>query len=293
MVTRSAPQSFKPGILYMLGGMFIFSVVNAIIKDVTLNYNPIQLVFFRCLFACIPISFFLTLRGQWMMPARSDWKIHLIRAILIAIALPILFLGIGLLPLSDSMALYFSSTLFLVMLSYPILREKVTFRQWLAVAIGLIGVIVIAKPTRGVFQYGALLVILAAFMESMYNLYGRLLSATHNSLIITFLGSLLPSFILLFILPFVWTAPDLIGWIALLSLGFGGGLGQLCIVLAYRHAPPGVLAPMIYSAILWSVMLDIIFWGNWPTTTLFLGCGIIIASGLMIVFSESRQKSHD
>ena len=262
-------------------------------EDITVDYNPIQLVFFRCFFACLPISLLLSLRGQWMLPSPSQWKIHLLRAILIALALPVLFLGIGLLPLSDSMALYFSSTLFLVILSYPILREKVTTIQWLAVGIGFIGVIVIAKPTSGIFHYGALFVISAAFMESMCNIYGRLLSTTHNSLMITFLGSLLPSLILLFILPFVWVTPDLTGWIALLSLGFGGGLGQLCIVLAYCYAPPGILAPMIYSAILWSVFLDIILWGNWPTKSLIIGCGIIIASGLMIVFSKSKEKEHD
>lgn len=280
---HSPPQSFKLGIFYMLGAMFIFSVINAVVKNVIVDYSPIQLVFFRCFFACVPISLFLTLRGQWTLPSPFKWKIHLFRGILHALALPLIFLGVGTLPLSDSMALYFSSTLFLVVLSYPILREKVTSIQWLTVGIGLIGVIIISKPTSGIFHYGALFIIGGTLMESMYNLFGRILSTTHNSLIITFLGSLLPSLILLCILPFIWISPDLNGWIALLFLGIGGGLGQLCIVLAYHHAPPGILAPIIYSAILWSVLLDITFWGSWPTKSLILGCGIIIAAGLMIV----------
>ena len=283
-------QSIKHGVLYMLGAMFIFSVLNAIVKDITIDYDPIQLVFFRCLFASLPMSLLLTMRGEWIQPSPSEWKIHLKRAILIAFALPILFLGIGMVPLSDSMALYFSSTLFLVTLSYPILREKVTSTQWLSVGIGFIGVMVIAKPGGEIFHFGALFVIIGAFMEAIYNLYGRLLSSTHNSLMIAFLGSFLPSFILLIALPFVWVTPTLSGWIALISLGLGGGFGQLCIVLAYRYAPPGVLAPMIYSAIIWSVVLDIILWGNWPTISLFLGCSIIIASGFMIIFSTSKQK---
>ncbi|MDZ4322793.1 MAG: DMT family transporter [Alphaproteobacteria bacterium] len=283
-------QSIKHGVLYMLGAMFIFSVLNAIVKDITIDYDPIQLVFFRCLFASLPMSLLLTMRGEWIQPSPSEWKIHLKRAVLIAFALPILFLGIGMVPLSDSMALYFSSTLFLVILSYPILREKVTTTQWLSVGIGFIGVMVIAKPGGEIFHFGALFVIIGAFMEAIYNLYGRLLSSTHNSLMIAFLGSFLPSFILLIALPFVWVTPTLSGWIALISLGLGGGFGQLCIVLAYRYAPPGVLAPMIYSAIIWSVVLDIILWGNWPTISLFLGCSIIIASGFMIIFSTSKQK---
>ena len=289
-MTHTPPQSVKQGVFYMLGAMFIFSVLNAIVKDITIVYDPIQLVFFRCFFASLPTSLLLTMRKEWVRPSPSEWKIHLKRAVLIAFALPILFLGIGMVSLSDSMALYFSSTLFLVILSYPILREKVTATQWLSVGIGFIGVMVIAKPGGDIFHFGALFVIIGAFMEAIYNLYGRLLSLTHNSLMIAFLGSFLPSFILLVALPFVWVAPTLSGWIALISLGLGGGFGQLCIVAAYRYAPPGALAPMIYSAIIWSVILDIILWGNWPTTSLFLGCGIIIASGFMIIFSTSKQK---
>ena len=225
-----------------------------------------------------------------MLPTPSDWKIHLKRAFLLAIGLTILFLGIGMLPLSNSMALYFSSTLFLVILSYFILKEKIRLTQGVAIAVGFVGVLIIAKPGGDVFHWGTLFVIMGAFMESAYNLYGRLLSSTHNSFMLTFLGSLLPALVILIALPFVWVTPDLGGWISLICLGLGGGLGQLCVTFAYYHAPAGILAPMIYSAMLWSVMLDIMLYGNWPTQSLLLGCGIIIASGLIIVFYESKQQ---
>ncbi|MBY0501720.1 MAG: DMT family transporter [Alphaproteobacteria bacterium] len=283
-------SSYKRGIIYMLGAMLIFSILNAIIKDVTVNYSPPQLVFFRCFFAAFPAGIFIILRGGWTTPSPSEWKIHFKRAVLLSVGLSTLFIGIGMLPLSNSMALYFSSTLFLVILSYPILKEKVGFVQGVAVALGLIGVLIIAKPGGDVFHWGTFFIIIGAFMESAYNLYGRLLSATNNSFTLTFLGSLLPALVVLIALPFVWVTPDFWGWIFLIILGLGGGLGQLCVTYAYRYAPAGIIAPMIYSALLWSIMLDIILYGNWPTESLFLGCGIIIASGLIIVFHERRRK---
>ena len=289
-MSQAFHSSSKRGIFFMLLAMLIFSILNAIVKDTTSSYDPIQLVFFRCFFAAFPSAIFLVIRGQWMLPSSSEWKIHFKRAFLLAIGLSSLFIGIGKLPLSNSMALYFSATLFLVVLSYPILREKIVFSQWLAVIIGLIGVLIIAKPGGDVFQWGALFLIIGAFMESAYNLYGRLLSSTHNSFMLTFLGSLLPALVILLALPFVWVTPDFGGWVALISLGLGGGLGQLCITFAYHHASAGILAPMIYSAMLWSVMLDIMLYENWPTESLLLGCGIIIVSGLMIVFSEAKRK---
>lgn len=282
--------SAKRGIGFLLLAMLIFSILNAVVKDITAQYDAIQLVFFRCFFAAFPAGALVIARNGWMLPALSDWKFHLIRAILLSAGLAILFTGIGMLPLSDSMALYFSSTLFLVLLSYPILREKVGVIQGIAVFIGLIGVVIIAKPGGDVFHWGAIFVIIGAFMEAAYNLYGRLLSPTHNAYILTFLGSLLPALCLLAILPVVWVTPSFTGWIALISLGLGGGIGQLCVTKAYQYAPAGTLAPMIYSALLWSVLLDIILYSNWPTQSLLLGCGIIIASGLIIIFQESWRK---
>jgi len=289
-MAQSSHVSAKRGIVFILLAMFIFSILNAIIKNITAQHDPLQIVFFRCLFAAVPAGIFLFTRKEWVKPSSSEWITHLKRAFLLAIGLALLFIGIGKLPLSNSMALYFTSTLFLVLLSFPILKEKVGVIQGIAVVIGLVGVLIIAKPGGDVFHWGTIFVIMGAFMESAYNLYGRLLSVTHNSYMVTFLGSLLPALLLLLVLPFVWTMPDITGWIGLIALGLGGGLGQLCVTTAYQYAPAGVLAPMIYSAILWSVLLDIILYGNWPTQSLFLGCSIIVASGLIIVFHESKRK---
>ena len=280
--------SIKRGIFFIVFAMFIFSLLNAIIKDTISEYHPIQLVFFRCFFAIFPSGLILVLQRRWMMPTVADWKIHIKRGFLLAIGLSFLFLGIGTLPLSNSMALYFSSTLFLVLLSYPLLKEKITFLQAIAVIIGFLGVLVIAQPQGNVFQCGAILVVLGAFMESTYNLYGRLLSKTYDSFWLTFLGSLLPACVVLVILPFVWITPNSTGWVALIFLGIGGGIGQLCVTFAYYYAPAGILAPMIYSAMIWSVLLDILLYGNWPTQSLLLGCGTIIVAGLMIIFSERK-----
>ena len=132
--------------------------MNAIVKDTAAKYDPIQVVFFRCLFAALPAGLFLIMKGGWIKPKPSEWKIHIVRAFLLALGLSSLFLGIGMLPLSNSMALYFSATLFLVILSYPILKEKVGLPQWAAVAIGFVGVLIIAKPGGDVFHWGRYLV---------------------------------------------------------------------------------------------------------------------------------------
>lgn len=282
-------SSYKRAIFFIVLAMFVFSLLNAIVKETIPQYSPVQLAFFRFFFAAFPSAFFILARGLRIRPSSEDWKIHGKRAFLFAFAMPVLFFGIGSLPLANSMAIYFSGTLFLVGLSYPILREKPTLIQWVAVAVGFLGVLIVAKPDAGVFHWGAVFVALGACAESTSNLYGRLLTNTHNGYVLTFLGSLLPALILLIPLPFFWVTPVGNDWIKLIMLGIGGGVGQLCITFAYRYASAGTIAPLIYSAILWSILLDVVLYGLWPTISLLIGCGIIIAAGLIIVFSERRR----
>jgi drug/metabolite transporter (DMT)-like permease len=289
-MSRNSNISIKRGILFMLCAMFIFTFLNVLIKDAAKSYDPLQVVFFRCLFAVLPSGLYLMFRGEWKLPKLFEWKIHGCRAFLLAGGLYLLFRGIAELPLSNSIALYFSTTFFLVVLSYPILREKVSLFQWAAVILGFVGVMIIAKPGWSVFYWGTIFMILGASLESAHNLFGRLLSSTQDSFMLTFLGSLLPATILLFGLPFVWVTPNLNEWIALMGLGIGGGLGQLCLSCAYQHATAGVLAPMVYSALLWSVLLDIFLYSNWPEISLILGCTVIIVAGLIIVYFESQRE---
>lgn len=284
------PSSSRRGILFLLTAMLVFSLLNAVIKGEATRYPPLQMVFFRCVFAAIPAGVFLILKKGWTAPSWGVWKIYGLRAGIIAVGFTLLFTGIAELPLSDSMALYFSSTFFLAILSYPILKEKVSFLQWIAVSIGIVGIIMIAKPSGNTIQWGTFFVIMGACLEASHNLLGRLISSAQNGYMLTFIGSLLPAFLLLIPLPYVWVTPDFKGWVALIILGLGGGIGQLCVTFAYVYAPAGILAPMVYSAMVWSVLLDIAIYQNWPSLSLLGGCGIIIASGLVILVSEARKE---
>lgn len=287
---KNLPSQTRRGILFLISGMLVFSCLNALVKGGTAQYHPCQLVFFRCFLASFPAGIFLLLRRGWSPPSSFAWRIYGIRALLLVIGFSFLFSGIPSLPLANSMALYFSSTIFLVLFSYPILKEKVSFTQWIAVVIGLVGVLVVAKPSSDVFHWGTLFIVIGASMEAVSNLYGRLISSSQNGYMLTFLGSLMPALLSACFLPFVWIQPDFEGWIVLICLGLGGGIGQLFVTFAYTYAPAGTLAPMIYSAMLWSVGLDILLYGTWPTLQLIVGCTIIIGSGLLIFVSESRQK---
>lgn len=285
-ISSATTASPRKGVIYMILAMVVFSILNAIIKDANDTFHPVQLVFFRCFFAIVPCGVVLLSRKQLTIPERSTWLSHGLRAVLLAVGLTALFDGVPYLPLSNAMALFFSSSIFVVLLSYPILKEKIQGYQWGGVFVGFAGILLITEPDTNAMNIGAALVVTGAFFESCYNLIGRKIARYHDSLSLTFWGSLLPAALISIPLIFVWCQPDMAGWISLIALGVGGGIGQLLITSAFTHAPGGTVAPFIYTAIIWSTILDVILYQNFPGFMFWTGCALVVGAGLYNVYRE-------
>jgi drug/metabolite transporter (DMT)-like permease len=78
-------------------------------------------------------------------------------------------------------------------------------------------------------------------------------------------------------------------WKWLTAIGISGGLGQLWLTEAFRRAPPSVVSPFEYTAILWAFAIDWVFWSASPSMTLVLGAGVVIASGIFVIWDERRM----
>ena len=85
-----------------------------------------------------------------------------------------------------------------------------------------------------------------------------------------------------------WRPIDPADWIWLAAVGVSGALGQLWLTEAFRRAPPSVVGPFEYTAILWAFGIDWVFWSATPTTSLLGGAAIVIASGIAVIFDERR-----
>jgi len=92
-------------------------------------------------------------------------------------------------------------------------------------------------------------------------------------------------------LPFVWVRPEPLEWLALVGVGILGGLSQFVMTSAYRHAPAALLAPFSYSSILWGTLLGYLLWDQLPGSRMLLGLAIVIASGLYIMYRETRLRA--
>jgi drug/metabolite transporter (DMT)-like permease len=272
-------------------GMFLFGIGNAIIKGTGGTLSISQIIFLRGIFGLMFLGAYLPFGGGRSLLKSSNLKLQILRGTIGFFGLFFIFYSFQLLPLAEATAIAFSTALFVTALSMPILKERVGGHRWTAVVIGFLGILIIAQPTGVSTIYGASIALIASLFESLVMIYSRKLGKEDHSFTSVFYHTLLTFLIAATIAPFDWVTPTLeqLGFIALLALC--GMLGQVAIVKAYSVAPAVVVAPMIYTLIIWAGLWGFLIWGEIPNQYLFVGAPIVVACGLYIVWKESKLGS--
>jgi drug/metabolite transporter (DMT)-like permease len=173
----------------------------------------------------------------------------------------------------------------------PLLGERVVRPQWIAIVVGLAGVLLMIAPRGGQWvSVGALAAIVAAATYSLAVVSLRLLSRTDTpeSMVFWFTVLLTVGAGLLAIVG--WVPVQAAHWPLLIGIGITGALGQHFITDAFRHAPAAVVAPFEYTALLWGIGLDWAFWQVLPDAFVLVGGTVVIASGLYIIWDERRAR---
>lgn len=283
------PEKMK-GVMAMLLAMFVFTSINAFLKTAEHRYAPTEIVFFRNLFSLITYGIMITLNKEWGQLKVKNKSEHFFRALLGVISLSCLFQSIIMLPLTDAITLSYASCFFVVLLAIPMLHEKLHALGWAAIIVGFAGVILVAEPTGDIIHMGAVYAIISAFLEAFLMVHSRRLALKNTNVTIVLYYGLFATLISGLTLPFVWKTPSAYDMIVMITLGIGGGIGQYLITVAYRHATAGLLSPMIYTSLVWSFFYGVILFGEIPSKTLYAGVGLIIAAGVVVIFTENRDK---
>ena len=214
---------------------------------------------------------------------------HAMRAGLGLTGMFLLFGAVTLLPLAEATSFNFTSAIWAVILSAIILHEKVGAWRWSAVALGFIGVLVIAQPGDGhVPMLGAIVALGAAFMVAIISIYIRDLTQTEDSLTIVFYFSLFSLPLLGAILPFFWQSKSVEQWGLLLGLGISGLLGQYLLTSALRYGSVASVIVMDYSSLIWATLLGWAIFANLPPATTWLGAPLIVTAGVLIAWRERQ-----
>ncbi len=195
------------------------------------------------------------------------------------------------LPMAYATLIFFTSTILTPVLAFFFLREPVGIHRWSAVALGMCGVIIIAQPSGTISMIGVMLALISACLHaSMFTILRGL--KRQDVLTTTFYFMLVGTIISGLAMPWVWKPiePDLL-WLFIFT-AISGTLGQLTLASAYKYAPAAVVTPFAYSALIWTILIDIFIWKyDLDYTSVFIGMALILSAQLYIMYREHKLKS--
>lgn len=286
----------RRAILCVLGSSASFTVAAALVKFAAPHVPLSEIVLFRSLVAALCLL--PLLRGQGGLAAlRTRRPVgHVLRLAAGLAGMYGSFYGYAMLPLATVTALGFSMPIFLALLSFPLLGERIRPGRALAVGAGLVGVLIVMRPWQAGPQGGADLLLgpsavvmagVACWALAMISIR-RMGQAGERNVTIVLLFSLGSSVVAGLLCVPVWVTPDGSTLVALLGIGAVSALAQILMTEGYRSGEATMLAPFEYGAILYTVLLGWLIWAEVPGGWEFTGIAVLVASGLFAWRMEGR-----
>lgn len=276
------------GLLFALAAFGLYATHDVVVKVLGGSYSPVQIVFFSTLMS-FPLVTFMLMQDRTqgnLVPVRPFWT--LLRSASATLAMSSAFYAFSVLPLAQTYAILFAMPLLITLLAIPILGERVGLHRGVAVLAGLIGVIVVLRPGSAELSLGHLAALSGAVFSALTSVIVRKIGREERTVVLMLYPMALNFLAMGALLPLVYEPMPLmhVGFIALVSVfGFAAGI---CLIIAYRHAEAAIVAPMQYSQMLWATGFGALLFDERIDRPTLIGAGIIILSGLYIVFRESQ-----
>lgn len=286
------------GIVLKLVSVFLFVVMASLVKAVSVEVPPGQTVFFRA--ACaIPVILAWIL---WSGPVRDGVATqnpmgHVFRGVVGTAAMAMGFTALAFLPLTEAKAIQYAAPLLVVLFAAMFLGEQVRLVRLSAVALGIAGVLIVLYPRLTLIgaaetdlrqTIGAMAALGSAVAAALAQVFVRKLVQTETVSSITFWFSVSAAGFALITIPFGWVWPSPWVLVMLVLTGMIGGVGQICLTSAYRHADASLIAPFDYASMLFALAIGYGIFGEVPTRSMLMGAMLIILAGVLIIWRERQ-----
>jgi len=283
------------GIALQLFALVLFVCMDTVFKLMTTHLHVAQLAWSRFFFSAVTVwaFFWVMTKGRLPWRSRAPWM-QGARSLTLAGCTTFFASSLVFLPLADATAVNFAAPLLSVAAAAIFLKEHVGPRRWLGVALGLAGVLLALRPP---FITGAapphpayLLPLGSAVLFALYAILTRKLAGRDDPRTTILYTGVAATAAFSLALPFFWTWPTALEWLALVSLGVIGGASHGLLVLAYARAPVSLLAPLSYSQLVWAGIAGWLVFDQFPDRWTLLGAAVIFAGGLLAVIPSRRAR---
>ena len=286
-----SPQLLR-GILLIMLAVFLFSSMDTLAKFLLRSYPLPPLIFARYAVHTFFMLVLVAPRMGFDLLRTARLGLQVTRGLLLVGSTGLFYLALRYLPLAEAAAVTFVAPVMVTALSGPLLGEQVAGRQWLAVTLGFVGVLVIIRPGGGMLIYASGFPLMSALLFALYQIMTRKLAGRENPFTTLFFTALVGTLAASLMLPYSWQTPSLMQATLMVAIGCLGGLGHFLLIRAVEIASPTALAPFIYTQLVWSTFLALIAFGEFPDVASLLGMLVIIAAGLLAVnWQHLRQPA--
>lgn len=293
----NTPQNFTPqntrlGIWLMIATTLIFAAQDGISRHLAGAYNVQMVVMIRFwFFAVFVIALAARSPGGLRAATRTAFPlVQAARGVILVVEICIMVLAYVKLGLIEAHAVFTCYPLLIAALSGPILGEKVGWRRWAAILMGLVGVLIILEPGITVFSPWALVPLLSAFLFALYGLLTRYVARKDSATVSFFWTGTVGALTMTLIGIWYWqpmAGPDWL-WMALLCVL--AALSHWLLIRSYAVAEASAVQPFAYLQLVFASMIGIFVFGETLRTNVAIGTAIVVAAG---VFALWRQWVRD
>ncbi|TLX60711.1 EamA/RhaT family transporter [Stutzerimonas nosocomialis] len=284
LITRNQPLL---GVLLILSAGFLLAGHDGLSKHLSSLYPLFMVIWARYLSqSLLMVALFAPGMGRSIYRTQRP-LLQLLRGLSL-VGVSLLFIaGLHYIPLGEATAVIFVTPV-LVTLASALLGERISAGQWLAVSVGLVGVLIIVRPGGALFSPAALLPLAAALCFTAYQLITRRLAGTDHPVTSNFLTSLVGAVLMSVPVVWQWTVPSLVDGLLMAALGAIAMTAHLLLTHAFRFASAATLAPFTYGQIVFAGVVGLLAFGHRPDAGALVGMAVIIASGLCMVCVQRR-----
>jgi drug/metabolite transporter (DMT)-like permease len=234
--------------------------------------------------------FVLPLVNPWttprlLRPCRPVMQVS--RGVIILLSTILNFTALHYLQLAQTVSIMFSTPLIVAVLAGPILGEWVGWRRAAAIVVGFLGVVVVTQPGSAGFHWAMALSVVGAVLYAGGNILARILVREDGATVTFFYVGAIGAALMTPLMPFSWVWPSsALSWALMAAMGAAGAVGHYCLILAHKYAPASILAPFIYTQLVWMVLSGWLVFGDVPDGATLAGAAIVIASGVYLLWRE-------
>jgi drug/metabolite transporter (DMT)-like permease len=277
------------GILFMLVGMFMFSVNDVVGKWLVATYTVGQVLLIRSIAALAVLAPAVAREGVAEVMNPPNPGLQAVRVALSTLEVAFFYWAVTYLPLAETVTFYMAGPIYVALLARTFLGEAISTQRWIAIAIGFAGVIIALNPGGAALGWPALIAVAGSLAFAGMMIITRKLKGTPDTTLVFWqtaaalaMGAVLA--------PFGWVEPSLRDYGLLALLGVVALFAHIATNKALKLAPASTVVPYQYTLIVWAVILGYLVFGDVPPLSTLVGAVIIVGAGVWIFWDEQAGR---